>query len=174
MLSDEQRNGQPTSIERLMKQMHSELSEIRLEQIRLRESTSFSAMTTQSQSADLMAKFSRRVKILSERVAERDLTAIASRDIRDPLIVAKFMGALGNEERVRILGELDTENSTFNRLERITNKKGGTLKYHLNQLEEAGFVTQDQNRGSYRITVEGKLAYRLAVWLASCLAPIEV
>ncbi len=174
-MPDEKNNGHltPTTIEHLMQQMYSELSQIRIEQTRLRESTSLGATAARAQSVDLMAKFSRRVKVLSERVVERDLTAISSRDIRNPQIVARFMGALGNEERVRILAELDTGNATFNHLERVIQKKGGTLKYHLNQLQEADFVAQEQNRGSYAITLEGKLAYRLAVWLASCLTPIE-
>ena len=163
----------PHTVESLMREVRRELSEIRREQVRLREH-GIAPMTSRHElSSDLMFKFSRRVKVLSARIAERDLTVVASRDIRDPRIIANLMGALGNEERIRILAALDDGPMSFNDLEKIIERKGGTLKYHLNQLESAGYVAQEQNRGRYAVTADGMLAYRLSVWLASCLSPLE-
>lgn len=163
---------EPKSIERLMLEVRRELSEIRREQVRFRECAALEGAVEGGEVSKLMTDFSRRVKILSERVAGRDLTIVGSRDIREPETIATLMAALGNEERVRILAELDARSVSFNELELAVGKKGGTLKYHLNQLESAGYLTQEHNRGRYSITVEGKLAYRMVVWLTSCISPL--
>jgi DNA-binding transcriptional ArsR family regulator len=168
-----ERELEPHTVENLMREVRRELSEIRREQVRLREHGVAPVIAQHEISSDLMFKFSRRVKVLTSRIAERDLTALASRDIRDSEAIAKFMGALGNEERIRILAALDNGPMSFNDLEKIIEKKGGTLKYHLNQLESTGYVSQEQNRGRYAVTVDGMLAYRLSVWLTSCLSPTE-
>jgi DNA-binding transcriptional ArsR family regulator len=81
------------------------------------------------------------------------------------------MAPLANEERVSILSYLNQKPLSFKDLEEITGKRGGTLKHHLEQLEQAKYIQQVKSRGRYSITIDGQIAYRLSVWFASCLAP---
>jgi DNA-binding transcriptional ArsR family regulator len=56
---------------------------------------------------------------------------------------------------------------TFNDLESHTGKTGSSLTHHLTPLLDAGYVIKGEVRGTYYVTVEGRLAYRLAQWLTS-------
>ena len=82
-----------------------------------------------------------------------------------PERVARIISPLGSEERLRILDYLKTGSKTFNELEGYTGKTGSSLTHHLNPLQDAGYVIKGEVRGTYYITVEGRLAYRLAQWL---------
>ncbi|MFW9845034.1 MAG: winged helix-turn-helix domain-containing protein, partial [Candidatus Thorarchaeota archaeon] len=79
--------------------------------------------------------------------------------------VAKIVAPLGSEERLRILQFLKEGGKTFNEIEIFTTKTGSSLTHHLNPLVEAGYVVKGEVRGTYYLTVEGRLAYRLAQWL---------
>ena len=83
----------------------------------------------------------------------------------DPERVAKIVAPLGNEERLKILDYLKKGGKTFNDIENFTGKTGSSLTHHLNPLIEAGYVVKGEVRGTYYVTVEGRLAYRLAQWL---------
>jgi DNA-binding transcriptional ArsR family regulator len=82
-----------------------------------------------------------------------------------PERVAKIVGPLGNEERLRILDFLKKGGKSFNDIENEIGKTGSSLTHHLNPLIEAGYVVKGEVRGTYYVTVEGRLAYRLAQWL---------
>ncbi len=82
-----------------------------------------------------------------------------------PERVAKIVAPLGNEERLKILDYLKTGGKSFNDIEAFTGKTGSSLTHHLNPLIEAGYVVKGEVRGTYYVTVEGRLAYRLAQWL---------
>lgn len=84
-----------------------------------------------------------------------------------PERVARIVGPLGSEERLSILDFLREGGKTFNELETHTGKTGSSLTHHLNPLVEAGYVIKGEVRGTYYVTVEGRLAYRLAQWLTS-------
>jgi DNA-binding transcriptional ArsR family regulator len=84
-----------------------------------------------------------------------------------PERVAKIVSPLGSEERLRILDFLKEGGRTFNDLEIHTGKTGSSLTHHLTPLLEAGYVIKGEVRGTYYVTVEGRLAYRLAQWLTS-------
>ncbi len=99
----------------------------------------------------------RRTKSRKEQVAIIESIA--------PERVAKIVAPLGNEERLRILDYLKTGGKSFNDIEAFTGKTGSSLTHHLNPLIEAGYVVKGEVRGTYYITVEGRLAYRLAQWL---------
>ncbi|MGY5863692.1 MAG: winged helix-turn-helix domain-containing protein [Candidatus Thorarchaeota archaeon] len=90
---------------------------------------------------------------------DREIESIA------PERVAKFVGPLGNEERLRILDFLKKGSKTFNDIENEIGKTGSSLTHHLNPLIDAGYVVKGEVRGTYYVTVEGRLAYRLAQWL---------
>lgn len=82
-----------------------------------------------------------------------------------PERVAKIVAPLGSEERLRILEFLKGGGKTFNDIEIFTEKTGSSLTHHLNPLVEAGYVVKGEVRGTYYLTVEGRLAYRLSQWL---------
>ena len=164
------------TLQKLMSDVRNELHEIRLTrgQISYAQSpSSFVHPENQESHEQLLSAFGKRIKILSERVAKRDLTYHAGRDIRDPAAIVRLMAPLSSEERLLILSSLDQQSLSFKDLENITGKLGGTLKHHLNQLEEARYIQQYKSRGRYSITLDGQLAFRLSVWLASCLSPDE-
>ncbi len=83
--------------------------------------------------------------------------------------VAEVISPLGSEERLKILEFLKDGSKTFNELENETGKTGSSLTHHLNPLLDAGYVIKGEVRGTYYVTVEGRLAYRLAQWLTSRL-----
>jgi DNA-binding transcriptional ArsR family regulator len=82
-----------------------------------------------------------------------------------PERVAKIVAPLGSEERLKLLDYLKTGGKSFNDIENYTGKTGSSLTHHLNPLIDAGYVVKGEVRGTYYVTVEGRLAYRLAQWL---------
>lgn len=82
-----------------------------------------------------------------------------------PERVAKIVAPLGSEERLRIMEFLKGGGKTFNDIEVFTEKTGSSLTHHLNPLVEAGYIVKGEVRGTYYLTVEGRLAYRLSQWL---------
>ena len=114
-----------------------------------------------------------------ERIKEKRVFRARRRDrprVRDseveaipPERVAKYIGPLGGEERLRILDYLKSGGKTFNELEQHTGRTGSSLTHHLNPLVNAGYVIKGEVRGTYYVTVEGRLAYRLSQWLTSRL-----
>ncbi|MFW9769011.1 MAG: ArsR/SmtB family transcription factor [Candidatus Thorarchaeota archaeon] len=82
-----------------------------------------------------------------------------------PERVAQIVAPLGNEERLKILDYLKTGGKSFNEIEEFTGKTGSSLTHHLNPLIDAGYVVKGEVRGTYYVTVEGRLAYRLSQWL---------
>jgi len=87
-----------------------------------------------------------------------------------PERVARVISPLGSEERLKILDYLNRDGGkTFNELEEYMGRVGSSLTHHLQPLIDAGYVIKGEVRGTYYITVEGRLAYRLAQWLTSRL-----
>ena len=82
-----------------------------------------------------------------------------------PERVAQIVAPLGNEERLKIIDYLKPGGKSFNEIEEFTGKTGSSLTHHLNPLIDAGYVVKGEVRGTYYVTVEGRLAYRLAQWL---------
>ena len=86
-----------------------------------------------------------------------------------PERIAHVIGPLGSEERLKILDFLKEGGKTFKDLEEFTGKAGSSLTHHLSPLVDAGYVIKGEVRGTYYVSVEGRLAYRLAQWLTSRL-----
>jgi DNA-binding HxlR family transcriptional regulator len=85
------------------------------------------------------------------------------RDVDFPK-VAEVMSALGQEQRLRILGELTRGGKYINELqEELSEITASTLSSHLNILEEVGLVVQEKVRGRYLITMPGRTAYKMAI-----------
>jgi len=81
--------------------------------------------------------------------------------------VARIISPLGSEERLKILDFLKEGGKSFNDVETYTGKTGSSLTHHLTPLLDAGYVIKGEVRGTYYVTVEGRLAYRLAQWLTN-------
>jgi DNA-binding transcriptional ArsR family regulator len=81
--------------------------------------------------------------------------------------VARIISPLGSEERLKILDFLKEGGKSFNDMEAYTEKTGSSLTHHLTPLLDAGYVIKGEVRGTYYVTVEGRLAYRLAQWLTN-------
>ena len=81
--------------------------------------------------------------------------------------VARIISPLGSEERLKILDFLKEGGKSFNDIETYTGKTGSSLTHHLTPLLDAGYVIKGEVRGTYYVTVEGRLAYRLAQWLTN-------
>jgi DNA-binding transcriptional ArsR family regulator len=96
-------------------------------------------------------------------------TKLSDREIEriGPERVARVLSPLGSVERLRILNFLKDGPKTFNDLEMQTGKTGSSLTHHLSPLIEARYVIKGAVRGTYYVTVEGRLAYRLAQWITS-------
>jgi DNA-binding transcriptional ArsR family regulator len=84
-----------------------------------------------------------------------------------PARVARIISPLGSEERLKILDFLKEGGKSFNDIEIYTGKTGSSLTHHLTPLLDAGYVIKGEVRGTYYVTVEGRLSYRLAQWLTS-------
>ncbi|TRO46853.1 ArsR family transcriptional regulator [Candidatus Bathyarchaeota archaeon] len=108
-------------------------------------------------------------RILRARGRDRPRTRDSEVEAIPPERVASFIGPLGSEERLRILDYLKSGGKTFNELEQHTGRTGSSLTHHLNPLVNAGYVIKGEVRGTYYVTVEGRLAYRLSQWLTSRL-----
>ncbi len=81
----------------------------------------------------------------------------------DPTKAASAMSALGNEHRIRILGELVFGGKYISELqEKLSEITSSTLSSHLDVLQEAGLVVQEKVRGRYLITIPGRMAYKMA------------
>jgi len=84
-----------------------------------------------------------------------------------PAKAASAMSALGNEYRLRILGELVYGGRYISELQdKLSEITASTLSSHLDVLEKAGLVAQEKVRGRYLITIPGRMAYKMAKKIA--------
>ena len=111
----------------------------------------------------------REKRVFRARRRDRPRTRDSQVEAIPPERVAKYIGPLSGEERLRILDYLKSGGKTFNELEQHTGRTGSSLTHHLNPLVNAGYVIKGEVRGTYYVTVEGRLAYRLSQWLTSRL-----
>jgi DNA-binding HxlR family transcriptional regulator len=73
------------------------------------------------------------------------------------------MSALGQEHRLRILGELMGGGKYMSDLqEKLSEITTSTLSSHLDVLQKAGLAVQEKVRGRYLITIPGRAAYKMA------------
>lgn len=80
---------------------------------------------------------------------------------------AAIMSALGQEHRLKILGELMSGGKYISELQTsLPEITTSTLSSHLDVLQEAGLVIQERVRGRYLITIPGRMAYKMANTIA--------
>jgi DNA-binding transcriptional ArsR family regulator len=87
----------------------------------------------------------------------------SKRGALDAKEASNIMSALGNEHRLKILGELSYGGAYAPELqEYLSEISPSTLSSHLDVLEEAGLINQERRRGRYLITMPGRLAVKMA------------
>ncbi len=69
--------------------------------------------------------------------------------------VANKLAPVSNPTRIRILKVLSKGGKNYVQLERLIGIRGGHLQFHLKNLMEAGYVTQEKPQGKYMITYSG-------------------
>ena len=80
---------------------------------------------------------------------------------------AAVMSALGNEHRIKILKELTWGGLYVSDLQDTLKEiSASTLSSHLDVLQEAGLIVQEKRRGRYLITMNGRLAIKMASSIA--------
>ena len=84
----------------------------------------------------------------------------------------KLLTPLSNETRLRILKTLSKGAMYYTQIEREIGIKGGHFHFHLDKLIEAGYVSQEEEKGPYLITTKGLKALKFLYELREELIPI--
>ncbi|MFB0560345.1 MAG: winged helix-turn-helix domain-containing protein [Candidatus Lokiarchaeia archaeon] len=79
--------------------------------------------------------------------------------------ICELLAPLSNVTRLRILKSLGKGGRNYAQLERQIGIKGGHLQFHLNNLIQADYVTQEKPQGKYLITMKGLKALRFSYGL---------
>jgi len=88
----------------------------------------------------------------------------------DEARAAELLGALANENRLKILKALSRGGKYLSELEEaVQGISPSTLSNHLDQLKEAGLVVQEAVRGRYLITIRGRLVLKTLTRLLQLL-----
>jgi DNA-binding transcriptional ArsR family regulator len=83
---------------------------------------------------------------------------------------ASLMSAMSSEHRLRILSELLYGGRYASEFETVLKDiTPSTLSNHLKNLQEAGLIVQEGDRGRYLITLPGRIALRMATRLTRFL-----
>ena len=81
--------------------------------------------------------------------------------------IAAVMNAMANEHRIKILKELTWGGMYAGDLqERLKEISPSTLSSHLDNLQDAGLILQERRRGRYLITMNGRIAIKMAATIA--------
>jgi DNA-binding transcriptional ArsR family regulator len=76
--------------------------------------------------------------------------------------ICSLLAPLSHVTRLKILKKLGKGGENYARLERKIGVKGGHLQFHLNNLIQAGYVTQEKPQGKYLITRKGLTALKFS------------
>jgi DNA-binding transcriptional ArsR family regulator len=88
--------------------------------------------------------------------------------------ICDLLAPLSNVTRLKILKNLGKGGKNFAQLERLMGIKGGHLQFHLNNLIQAGYVTQEKPQGRYLITMNGLKALRFSYELREAIGGNQV
>ncbi len=87
---------------------------------------------------------------------------------------ASLLGALANEQRLRILRELSEGGKYAGELEEaVPDITPSTLSSHLKVLTGSGLVTQEATRGRYLITIPGRVALKMVGRVTRMVGEVE-
>ena len=91
-------------------------------------------------------------------------TVLTDREVARTVAV---MNAMANEHRIKILKELTWGGMYAGDLqERLKEISPSTLSSHLDTLQDAGLIIQERRRGRYLITMNGRIAIKMAATIA--------
>ena len=76
--------------------------------------------------------------------------------------ICNLLTPLSHVIRLKILKNLEKGGKNYAQLERQIGVKSGHLQFHLNNLTQAGYVTQERPQGKYLITIKGLKALRFS------------
>lgn len=76
--------------------------------------------------------------------------------------ICNLLAPLSHVTRLKILKKLGKGGENYTQLERKIGVKGGHLQFHLNNLIQAGYVTQEKPQGKYVITRKGLIALKFS------------
>jgi DNA-binding transcriptional ArsR family regulator len=80
--------------------------------------------------------------------------------------ICDLLAPLSHVIRLKILKNLGKGGKNYAQLERQIGVKSGHLQFHLNNLVQAGYVTQEKPKGKYLITMKGLKALRFSYELS--------
>ncbi|MCW4048217.1 MAG: helix-turn-helix domain-containing protein [Candidatus Bathyarchaeota archaeon] len=112
--------------------------------------------------------------LFRDRRPTRVRPAILSDD--DVKKTASVMSALGNEHRIKILKELSWGGLYSSDLqETLKEISPSTLSKHLEVLQDVGLIIQERRRGRYLISMNGRLAIKMASSIAKrAKVPVDI
>ncbi len=87
--------------------------------------------------------------------------------------VCDLLSPLSNVTRLKIMKNLAKGGKSYAQLERQIGIKGGHLQFHLNNLINAGYVTQEKPQGKYLITMKGLNALRFLIELKGLIGETQ-
>ncbi|MEM3511195.1 MAG: winged helix-turn-helix domain-containing protein [Candidatus Jordarchaeales archaeon] len=109
-------------------------------------------------------------KVLEELVEHSKQTVAFRREIFrqwgnfdeiDEEEVADMLTSISNSMRIKILKILSKGRKNYVDIERMTGMRGGHLQFHLRNLIDTGYVTQEKPKGKYLITSKGLRVLKL-------------
>ena len=71
------------------------------------------------------------------------------------MLISDVFEPLSSKQRVIIIESLYVENKSYTQLSHLTKLRGGNLLFHLEKLQDAGLISQKQDRGEYLLTKKG-------------------
>jgi DNA-binding transcriptional ArsR family regulator len=80
--------------------------------------------------------------------------------------ICNLLAPLSHVIRLKILKNLEKGGKNYAQLERQIGVKSGHLQFHLNNLTQAGYVTQEKPQGKYLITMKGLKALKFSYELS--------
>jgi DNA-binding transcriptional ArsR family regulator len=87
--------------------------------------------------------------------------------------ICNLLAALSHVIRLKILKDLGKGGKNYAQLEHQIGVKGGHLQFHLNNLIQAGYVTQEKPQGKYLITMKGLKALRFSYELSEVVLSVS-
>ncbi|MFX0072423.1 MAG: winged helix-turn-helix domain-containing protein, partial [Candidatus Hermodarchaeota archaeon] len=102
--------------------------------------------------------------VLFSRIKEYNLSEINEKKESNLLI------PLSNETRIKILKILSKGGAYYSQLQRQVGLKGGHFYFHLDKLINAGYITHEEDKGLYLITINGLKALKFLFELSQELS----
>lgn len=107
----------------------------------------------------------RMVRSQNSYVSEQNLRALIKRMDEEKMVQA-LVDPIANPQRLEIMKMMVDEPRNYSALSAGTGLKGGNLLFHLRRLTVAGMISQNDERGDYRLTQKGNSVLRYLMLMA--------